>query len=173
MAREGVLVEPYERLNREQVERIHRASLAILKDPGIVCFNPEAAEIFTASGAEVKRIENEGPSHWLLKIPEKVIDDTLQAAPKVVKLGARDESNSLILDGNEPRVHFASGFEANNWLDVEVETFVSKRDPGYEADFPVFRVEKGTVDRLASASARSLPGRGQSLISQCTILFLA
>jgi len=152
MAREGVLVEPYQRLNLEQVERIHRASLAILTDPGVLCFNRNAAEVFGDSGAEVMPIEQEGAPQWLLKIPEKVISEALQTAPKVVKLGARDENNCLILDGNEPRVRFASGSEANNWLDVNVETFVSKREPDYEVDFPVFWIEKGTVDRLAKAA---------------------
>ncbi len=152
MARQGVLVEPYQRLNLEQVERIHRASLAILTDPGVVCFNRSAAEVFGDCGAEVLPVEQEGAPRWLLKVPERVISETLEAAPKIVKLGARDENNCLILDGHEPRVRFASGSEANNWLDVDVETFISKREPGYEVDFPVFRVQKGTVDRLAQAA---------------------
>ncbi len=152
MARQGVLVEPYQRLNLEQVERIHRASLAILLDPGIICFNRDAAEAFSDAGAEVIPIEEDGPARWQLKIPEKVINGILSAAPKVVKLGARDEDNCLVLDGNETRVRFASGSESNNWLDVDVERFVSKRDPDHEIDSPVFRVEKGTIDRLAKAA---------------------
>jgi len=152
MAREGVLVGPYQRLKLEQVERIHRASLAILINPGIVCFNRDAAEIFGDCGAEVIPMEPEGTARWLLKIPERVISEGLEVAPKVVKLGARSEDNCLILDGDEPRVRFASGSEANNWLDVDVETFVSQRQPGYEVDFPVFRVQRGTVDRLARAA---------------------
>jgi len=152
MARQGVLVEPYQRLNLEQIERIHRASLAILTDPGIVCFNRSAAEVFGDCGAEVIPMEPEGAARWLLKIPEKVVSEALEAAPTVVKLGARDEDNCLILDGHEPRVRFASGSETNNWLDVDVETFVTKRERGYEVDFPIFRVQKGTVDRLAKAA---------------------
>jgi len=152
MARHGILVEPYERLKLEQVERIHRASLSILTDPGIMCFNRDAAEIFGDHGAEVLPIEQGGAACWLLKIPEKTISAAVQEAPSVVKLGARDENNCLILDGREPRVRFASGSEANNWLDVNVETFTSKRDSGIEVDFPIFRVEKGTVDRLARAA---------------------
>ena len=35
MSRQGILVEPYQRLNQEQVTNIHRASLEILIDPGI------------------------------------------------------------------------------------------------------------------------------------------
>ncbi len=152
MARQGVLIEPYQRLKAEQEEQIHRASLAILTDPGVICFNHHAAEIFSDHGAEVLSIDQGSADCWLIKIPEKVITDAVRVAPKTVKLGARDENNSLILNGHEPRVHFASGSEANNWLDVDVETFVSKRDSGTEVELPTFRVEKGTVDRLAKAA---------------------
>jgi len=152
VARQGVLVEPYHRLKLEQVEQLHRASLAILTDPGVLCFNHQAAEVFGDHGADVLSINPGGAPCWLLKIPGTVITDAIQAAPKVVKLGARDENNCLILDGHEPRVRFASGSEANNWLDMDMEAFVSKRSPGTEVEFPVFRVEKGTVDRLARAA---------------------
>jgi len=152
VARQGILVEPYQRLKLEQVEQIHRASLAILTDPGVLCFNQHAAEIFGDHGAEVLSIEQGDAPCWVLRIPEKVIINAVQTASKVVKLGARDENNCLILDGREPRVHFASGSEANNWLDVDVETFISERDPGIHVELPVFRVEKGTLDRLAKAA---------------------
>ena len=140
MARQGVLVEPYQRLKPEQIERIHQASLDILTDPGVVCFNRNTAEAFGDYGAEAQSIEQAGTPCWLLRIPEKVIMEALQAAPRVVKLGARDENNWLILDGNEPRVRFASGSEANNWLDIDEEAFISKREPGYEVKFPMFRM---------------------------------
>lgn len=152
MAREGVLVEPYQRLNLEQVEQIHQASLDILTDPGVICFNRNAAEIFGDHGAEVLTIKQGYADCWLLKIPEKVISESVQVAPKVVKLGARDENNCLILDGNEPRVCFASGSEANNWLDMDVETFISEREPDFKVTLPRFRIEKGTVDRLGKAA---------------------
>ena len=152
MARQGVLVEPYQRLKPEQVEQIHQASLAILSQPGILCFNRSAAEVFADHGAEVSPVPQPGADCWHLQIPEKIITDAVETAPKVVKLGARDENNCLILDGNEPRVRFASGSEANNWLEVDVDAFVSRRNPDIEVDVPTFRVEKGTVDRLAKAA---------------------
>ncbi|UCB43150.1 MAG: trimethylamine methyltransferase family protein, partial [Dehalococcoidales bacterium] len=124
MSRNGVLVEPYQRLNKEQIEKIHRASLSILLDPGIICFNKDAAQVFGDSGAEVEPYSQEDANAWLLKIPEKIISDAVSTTPKVVKLGARDEDNCLVLDGSEPRVHFASGSEANNWLDVDIEPFI-------------------------------------------------
>jgi len=152
MARQGILVEPYRRLNEEQVTQIHRASMEILTDPGIVCFNSDAAEIFAAGGAEVNTVKEERAPYWILKIPEKLILEALEVAPKVVKLGARDEGNCLILDGYEPRVRFASGSETNNWLEVDIETFVSKDEPGREINIPAFRIEKGTTDKLAKAA---------------------
>ncbi|MDI6810589.1 MAG: hypothetical protein QMD80_02745 [archaeon] len=51
--REGILVKPYERLEQEQLERIHEASLSILRDPVILSYNKEAVEIFGDNGAEV------------------------------------------------------------------------------------------------------------------------
>ncbi|MFC2007768.1 trimethylamine methyltransferase family protein [Chloroflexota bacterium] len=152
MARQGVLVEPYRRLNQEQVAQIHRASMEILTDPGIICDNSDATEIFADGGAEVTAVEDERAPHWILKIPEKLVLDALEAAPKVVRLGARDEENSLILDGREPRVRFASGSETNNWLEVDFETYVSKREPVREIDHQVFRSEKGNLARLAEAA---------------------
>lgn len=152
MARQGILVEPYQRLKLEQVERIHRASLVILTDPGMVCFNRNAAEIFGDHGAEVLSIDQGGAACWLLKIPEKVIIDAVQAAPKVVKLGARDENNCLILDGHEPRVHFVTGSETNIWLDVDFQAYVKKSDPNIEVMVPEFHRRRGTVLDLCQAA---------------------
>ncbi len=152
MARQGILVEPYQRLKLEQVERIHRASLVLLTDPGMVCFNRNAAEIFGDHGAEVLSINQGGAACWLLKIPEKVITDAVQAAPKVVKLGARDENNCLILDGHEPRVHFVTGSETNIWLDVDFQAYVKKSDPNIEVMMPEFHRRRGTVLDLCQAA---------------------
>jgi len=152
VARQGILVEPYQRLKPKQVERIHQASLAILTDPGMVCFNRTAADIFGDSGAEVSSIEQGGAACWLLKIPGKVVSEALQAAPKVVKLGARDENNCLILDGSEPRVHFVSGSETNIWLDVDFQTYVKKSDPNIAVMLPEFHRRRGTVLDLCQAS---------------------
>ncbi len=152
MARQGILVEPYQRLNLEQVERIHQASLAMLTDPGMVCFNRNAAEIFGDHGAKVSSIDQGGTACWLVRIPERLIIDAVQAAPKVVKLGARDEDNCLILDGCEPRVFFVSGSETNIWLDVDFPTYVKKSDTSVEISVPEFRRRRGTVLDLCQAA---------------------
>jgi trimethylamine--corrinoid protein Co-methyltransferase len=152
MARQGILVEPYQRLRPEQVEHIHQASLTVLTDPGILCFNRDAAELFGDHGAEVLSVDRGDTACWLVKIPEKLIMDALQAAPKVIKLGARDENNCLILDGHEPRVHFVSGSETNIWLDVAFTTYIKKSDSNIEIAVPEFHRRRGTVLDLCQAA---------------------
>ena len=54
VTREGILVErPVERLKGQQIERIHRASMDILEDSGLISYNRQAADIFGSSGARV------------------------------------------------------------------------------------------------------------------------
>jgi len=124
----------------------------ILRDPGITCFNKDAAEVFAAFGAEISEVKAEGPSRWTLSIPEKVIMDAVESAPAKVKLGARNEDNCLLLDADKPVVHFASGSETNNWLEADIESFVGKNDTSNEVRLPVFKSEKGNTEKLAKAA---------------------
>ncbi|MFC2017999.1 trimethylamine methyltransferase family protein [Chloroflexota bacterium] len=153
MPREGTLVHaPYERLNREQIARIHQVSVEILKDTGLLCYNSEAAEIFTKNGADVTPVTPSDNPCWLIKIPEKLVSASLQSAPKTVKLGARNEENALIMKGDEPRVCYVSGSETNIWLDVDFPTFVKKSDPNMEIQVPEFHRRRGTVMDLCQAA---------------------
>ncbi len=145
--RKGVLVKPYERLEKAQIEKIHEASLSILRDPGIISYNREAAEIFADNGAEIS--SNNG--YWRISIPEGLIEESVKHAPSVVKLGAREKENSLVLDGKEPRVRFGTGSEANVILDMDVEDFVSEKS-GIERRFPVFQRRRGTVKDLCQSA---------------------
>ncbi len=153
MPREGTLVHaPYERITKEQIARIHRASVEILKDPGLLCFNSEAAEIFHNHGAEVTPITPSDNPCWLIRIPEKVVSEALESTPKEVKLGARNEENALIMKGEEPRVFYVSGSETNIWLDVDFPTYVKKSDPNVQIQIPEFNRRRGTVMDLCQAA---------------------
>ena len=151
MSRKGVLAHSiYERLNRQQIDRLHAASMELLRNPGIICHNREAADIFSSHGAKV----NADPSgkYWQVSIAEALVSRALETAPKIVKLGARREENSLILDASEPRLYFASGSETNVWLDVNVETFVNKADQSVEVELATFHPRRGTLADLCSAA---------------------
>jgi trimethylamine--corrinoid protein Co-methyltransferase len=151
--REGILVQnPYERITGEQVSQIHRASVEILSDPGLICFNREAAEIFDSHGAKVTPVAPSDHPTWLVRIPEKLVVDALDSAPKTVKLGARNPDNILIMHGDEPRVYFISGSETNIWLDVDFPTYVKKSDPSVETRIPEFHPRRGTVADLCQSA---------------------
>jgi len=151
--REGILVSnPYERMTGEQVEQIHQASMQILSDPGLICFNKQATEIFHSHGAEVTTVSPSDHPCWLIKIPEKLVMQALDSAPKTVKLGARNPDNMLIMNGEEARVYFITGSETNIWLDVDFPTYVKKSDPGTEIRVPEFHPRRGTVADLCQSA---------------------
>jgi trimethylamine--corrinoid protein Co-methyltransferase len=147
--RAGLIVSPYERLTKEQVMSFDKASVSILEDAGILCFNEEAAELFDKNGCTVKRKDDRSRS---VKIPSSVLKDALSSVPSAVKLGARDPKNALILDSEVPRIYFGSGSETNIWLDTEIETFVSEKDKEKKKELPVFVEKRGTIERLMTAA---------------------
>jgi trimethylamine--corrinoid protein Co-methyltransferase len=139
-------------LSQAQVAQIHRASIQILSDPGLTCFNRAAADLFDGSGAKVESIAGSDHPTWRVRIPEKVVVDALESAPKTVTLGARNPDNALVMHGDEPRVFFISGSETNIWLDVEFPTYVKKADPSVEIEVPEFRPRRGTVADLCQSA---------------------
>jgi trimethylamine--corrinoid protein Co-methyltransferase len=151
--REGILIKkPLERLSRKQVQQIHDASIEILTDPGLLCFNKNAAEIFQSNGAEVSKVSGSNTPCWHIKIPEKLVSSALKSAPSTVKLGARNPENTLIMKGDEPRVFFITGSETNTWLDVDFPAYVSKTDPQKEIRVPEFKPRRGTVADLCDSA---------------------
>jgi len=153
LPREGVLIRhPYERVTADQVQQIHDASVRIMSDPGLLSYNREATEIFQSHGAEVSSVASGGNPCWLIKIPEKLVIDALDGAPKTVKLGARNPDNALIMNGEEPRVFFISGSETNIWLDVDFQTYVKKSDSSVEISVPEFHPRRGTVADLCQSA---------------------
>lgn len=152
MSRKGRLVKPYERLSQEQLKQVHQASLELLWDPGMICNNAEAAQYFSDNGATVTKVDQESAPYWKVQLPASLVEKTIKSAPQVVKLGARDENNSLVMDGAEPRVHLVSGSETNIWLDVDFPTYVKKSDPTVERALPEFQQKRGSIALLCKAA---------------------
>ncbi len=135
--REGMLVSPHERLTNDQVSLVDGISRELLKDPGIVCHNVRAAEVFGNAGAEVEVTSDA----FRVRLLSKVVDKALASAPSKIVLGARDPENRLVLDADEPRVRFGTGAETNFWLDVQFDDFT-----------PQFTREPGTIERLGKSA---------------------
>ena len=135
--RKGVLVNPYCRLTDSQIKLVDSVSRELLEDPGLLCYNQRADNIFKAAGAKV---EDAGKCQRI-RISSAVIDKILKTAPSKIVLGARKPENRLILDAYEPRVRFGSGSETNVWLDVD-----------FDGKMPVFTRQQGSVERLCRAA---------------------
>ncbi len=135
--REGVLVTPLCRLSDAQVRLVDAVSRDLLQDPGLLCYNAEAAEIFEKAGAAVEQARD----CVRVRVPPSLVDRALESRPSKIVLGARNPENRLILDAYEPRVRFASGSETNVWLDVE-----------FEGTAPRFIRRDGSIERLCRAA---------------------
>ncbi|MFQ5560727.1 MAG: trimethylamine methyltransferase family protein [Nitrospinota bacterium] len=141
------MVKPYERLGNSQIKDLHEASLDLLERIGIESYNEDASQIFSDNGAEVEKVKK----YYKIHIPSHLIIEAIKKTPKKVKLGARNKSNTLILDGKEPRVRFGTGSECNNLLEIEFENFVQKQGD-LEIRAPIFKMKKGTVQDLADSA---------------------
>lgn len=150
--REGVIVKPYERLSREQVKWLDQASLSILADPGIWCYNERAAKLFQAHGAKVWEDEKSISPCWRVTFPAGLIKEVMAQAPSRIVLGARKPENRLFLDAEVPRVYFGSGSEANIWIETEMEEFVSVNDGDVKVKVPRYKEIRGNTALLSRAA---------------------
>ncbi|MCK5232772.1 MAG: trimethylamine methyltransferase family protein, partial [Desulfobulbaceae bacterium] len=150
--RNGTIVKPHERLNQEQINRLHSTSMAILADPGIWCYNQRAADLFKQHGATVWQEETPASPCWRVQFPPELITDSLKKAPSRIILGARDPANRLEIDAEVPRVYFGSGSETNIWLDTEMEEYVSRSDDSVIRKLPVFTKKRGSAELLCRAA---------------------
>ena len=135
--REGILVTPHRRLTDEQLKLVDGVSRDLLEDPGVLCHNAAAGEIFRSAGAKVE----DADGCVRIRLPSRIVDGVLKTVPSKIVLGARDPSNRLVLDAHEPRVRFGSGAETNVWLDVE-----------FEGAAPKFTRLPGSVERLCNSA---------------------
>jgi trimethylamine--corrinoid protein Co-methyltransferase len=133
----GVLVDPRDRLSPEQVTIIDSTSRELLEEPGLLCYNEEAADILEKAGAKRENLE----TCARIKISSAMVDKALESTPTSITLGARNPDNKLILDALEPRVRFVSGSETNITLTVE-----------YENGMPQFVSRDGSIALLREAA---------------------
>ncbi len=152
MSERGVVVsKPYNRLSREQIELIDKISLALLENPGILCYHEESVSLLEKAGATAKATREGEHEAWWVSIPAKVVKEALESAPSKIVLGARDPENRVILDAESYRTHFGSGSETNYWVEAKPEVFKSRED-GHERTFPLLTKQRGSVDLLCRSA---------------------
>ena len=79
-------------LSDKDLNKLHNASMEILKDVGIAFYEPEAIEIFSDHGVKV--------DGNIVYIEEQHIEKALETAPSEVKLYARNPERSVVIGGD-------------------------------------------------------------------------
>ncbi len=116
MVKRGIRGGVFRPLSRSDIEAIHGASLEILEQVGLQVKSKAMLDVFKNGGAEV----DEKKSH--VKIPERLVKDSLSKAPRKIILGGRTEANDLVLD--DGRAYFGLGGTPTPYtLDVESGDF--------------------------------------------------
>jgi trimethylamine--corrinoid protein Co-methyltransferase len=74
-------------LSKEDITRVHEATLKIFEETGVIFHCQEALEIFKKHGAKV----NDKTVH----IPRKMVESALETCPSIFKWRARNDANSV------------------------------------------------------------------------------
>ena len=118
-------------LSRDDLYRIHGATVEILQRLGVKVWEPMALKLFKDAGAEVDK------KTMMVLIPESLLKETIRKAPREFKLFGRDPNYVLNFAGNI--VHFGT-----SGLAVRVHDFEGRIRPGKLKDV-------GDLARLADA----------------------
>jgi trimethylamine--corrinoid protein Co-methyltransferase len=85
-------------LSRDDLERIHGATMEVFRRLGVKVWEPKALDLFDQAGAEVDK------RTMMVKISESLVKETLKKAPSSFKMYGRDPKYELDYSGN--KVHF-------------------------------------------------------------------
>jgi len=88
-------------LSDSEVERIHEASLRILKETGVRILSEKVRKLLAENGAEI-----DGD---IVKIPEPMVEEAVRRAPREIILGAREPKWDLKIPADEFPFMSASG----------------------------------------------------------------
>ena len=116
MVKRGIRGGVFRPLSRSDVDSIHGASLEILEQIGLQVKSKAIIEVFKKGGADIDEKKSR------VRIPERLVKDSLSKAPRKVILGGRTEANDLILE--DGRAHFGLGGTPTPYtLDVDSGDF--------------------------------------------------
>jgi len=91
-------------LSGDEIERIHEASLRILKETGIRVDSEKVRKLLAKNGAVV--------NDKIVKIPSSLVEEAIKKAPQEITLGARDSKWDLKIPSNDLPFLSTSGFSS-------------------------------------------------------------
>ena len=103
--------QPLKVLSESQVEFIHRYSMRILQEIGIVFRDPRAVEILLRAGAK------QDPVNQRIYISEELLRSSLEKAPHEFTFHGRNPEKSVVVGGD--RTVTAPGYGSPFVLDLE------------------------------------------------------
>lgn len=77
----------------DELAELHRNTIDVLSDTGIMVLNEEAREVFYSNGCEVDK------KSGIVKIPSYLVHEAIASAPEKVLLAARDPKYDVVLEG--------------------------------------------------------------------------
>jgi len=118
MHKEGLIGDKYNILSREEIEKIHKASLWVLEEIGVKVDDDHLLTLLQQAGANVQKHDR------VVKLPPNMVKEFVEMAPGEVLLAGRTRENDLLLGGR--RVYLGTGGAAIHILDLETGRL---RDP--------------------------------------------
>jgi trimethylamine---corrinoid protein Co-methyltransferase len=102
-------IKPLDVLGEEQLEEIHRATLHVLENTGLVFKSDDALRVLEQGGC---RVDHSGR----VRFPTAVVEEAIRSAPSSYTVRSRDPSRSVHLGGN---VFYCSDMPGRGILDLE------------------------------------------------------
>jgi trimethylamine--corrinoid protein Co-methyltransferase len=137
-------------LTEEEIEMIDRASINILEGTGVAVYEKESLDVLEDGGASVDR------STSRVKIPEKLVRESVESLPKKVTLAGRDEARSVALGSGES--HFMNSLQGIRVLDIDT----GKTRPSMLQDVAMFARLVDYLDKIdifgVTVVAHDVPG---------------
>ena len=96
---------------KEQIETIHRSSLRVLEEIGVMIQSNSALKLIADSGGHIDETKKIG------HIPENLVEESLDKAPSTIRLYSRNGRHDISLDGNQ--VNYDPGSAALYLLDSD------------------------------------------------------
>ncbi len=96
-------------LSKDQIERIHCATLDVLERTGVVFQHDKALEILGSIGCSVEKN--------LVKIPSHLVEEAIRVTPSSVRVYNRDASARMTLEGRN--VYYGAGLTSPTLVEID------------------------------------------------------
>ncbi|MEM3005022.1 MAG: trimethylamine methyltransferase family protein, partial [Candidatus Bathyarchaeia archaeon] len=101
----------FEILSRDEIDRIHTATLEVLERTGVRVEEEDALKLLASIGCDVDF------SRRIVKIPQNIVDEAIRNSARTILFAGRSREHDIRLEGK--RVNFGPGEGATSILDSE------------------------------------------------------